>query len=531
MHRKTKSLVALVVAVSLGCGGKDTVMLESGLAETGADTQGEGPLDSAEETGGVEERSPKALMVMVDGFIPEVIALTDTPAIDRLMLDSAWSMKARAESTTISGSGWATFLTGVHWDKHGVPDNAFAATNFETYPHVFVLAKEALPGIEVAGCQSWEPIEEGLVEPANPEHHSFYDYYDYSSDYFDEASPDRYCSKDVAEWAANSDASLFVLMFGDPDGVGHGYGYGAEYPTYQQEISEVDGFLMEVLQAIDGRATREQEDWMVVLTGDHAGEPTLHHGANIPSHREMPLVVSGDSVVSGEIWPPPKAADVVPTVLDHLGVDLQQFSHWDLDGSVLGKELTERPIAQIGQNLIFNGDAEWERGYSHYVSVPDASVPGWSDPGYLTVVNYDAPDGFPRSEDPGPEERGAAFFAGGGVGSDTEMSQVVDVSNLSFEIDSGLTYTLSAHLGGYAGQSDRAVFSVRFLGEGGEELGDARVGPVGASERDDATGLLPKETSGTVPQGTRQVQATLKMLHSSGYNDGYADNLLLVFTQ
>lgn len=69
------------------------------------------------------------------------------------------------------------------------------------------------------------------------------------------------------------------------------------------------------------------------------------------------------------------------------------------------------------------------------------------------------------------------------MGSDTEMSQVVDVSNLSFEIDSGLTYTLSAHLGGYAGQSDRAVFSVRFLGEGGEELGDARLGPVGASER------------------------------------------------
>ena len=107
-------------------------MLESGLAETGADTQGEGPLDSAEETGGVEERSPKALMVMVDGFIPEVIALTDTPAIDRLMLDSAWSMKARAESTTISGSGWATFLTGVHWEKHCVPNNAFAPTNFET---------------------------------------------------------------------------------------------------------------------------------------------------------------------------------------------------------------------------------------------------------------------------------------------------------------------------------------------------------------------------------------------------------------
>ncbi|MEC7239644.1 MAG: alkaline phosphatase family protein [Myxococcota bacterium] len=505
--------------------------MESGLSETGSDTSGGEASDSGRETGSTDERTPKVLMVMIDGFIPEVISLTQTPAMDQLLVDSAWSMKARAESTTISGSGWATFLTGVHWDKHGVPDNAFAGTNFETYPHVFVLAREALPGVELAGCQSWEPIEVGLVEPSLPEHHSFYDYYEYSDDYFDEQSPDRYCSEDVAKWAAESDAGLFVLMFGDPDGVGHGYGYGAEYPTYQEEISEVDGFLMNVLQAIEGRSTREQEDWLIVLTGDHAGEPTLHHGANIPSHREMPLIIGGDSVVAGEIWPPPKAADVVPTVLDHLGVDLQQFQHWDLDGRVLGKESSARPFAELRKNLLFNGDAEFERGYSNYVGVPDASIPGWNDPGYLTVIRYDAPDGFPRSSDAGPEDRGDGFFAGGGVSSDTQMSQRVDVSNLGFEIDSGVNYTLGAHLGGYADQGDRAVLSVRFLGENGEELGNARVGPVRAVDRGGSTGLLERETTGVVPQGTRLVEATLQMLHSSGYNDGYADNLSLVFSK
>ena len=145
-------------------------------------------------------------------------------------------------------------------------------------------------------------------------------------------------------------------------------------------------------------------------------------------------------------------------------------------------------------------------------------------------MNYDAPDGF-LDEDAGPEERGSGFFAGGGVSTDTEMSQRVDVSGLAFEIDSGINYSLGAHLGGYSDQGDRAVLSVEFLGESGEELGWARVGPVRATDREGVTGLLEREATGVVPQGTRWVEATLQMLHASGYNDGYADNLTLVFSK
>ena len=254
-------------------------------------------------------------------------------------------MEALAESTTISGSGWATFVTGVHWDKHGVPDNSFSDTNFAAYPHIFSLVNEALPDATVAGCQVWAPIEVGLVLPSDPDFHSFYDYDEYSSDYFDEASGDRYCGADVADWAATEDADLYVIMFGDTDGVAHGWGYGADYPVYQTEVTEVDGYLLEILEAIDGRPNRAEEDWLILLTGDHSGEPTLHHGYNIPEHRQMPLLVSGDGVVPGEIWPAPEAVDIVPTALNHLGVDLAAYPEWDLDGEVIGTEATAPPVA------------------------------------------------------------------------------------------------------------------------------------------------------------------------------------------
>lgn len=498
---------------------QEGVCLPSEEADTDTDTDLQPDLD------------PKVLLVMIDGFIPDVIPLTDTPAMDRLLPDSAWSMDCRAESTTISGTGWSTFLTGVHWDKHGVPDNEFDDTHYDVYRHVFALYKEAVPDGLVAGCQSWLEIEEGLVEPSEPDYHSYYDYYDYNDSYFDEASPDRYCGEDVADWAGTTDADLYVIMFGDTDGVGHAYGYGAEYTDYQNEITEVDGFVLDILEAIDGRTTRDEEDWMVIVSADHAGDPTLHHGWNIPSHRLTPMVVAGDSVVPGEIWPPPQTVDVVPTALTHLGVDLEAWPEWDLDGVPLGFEATAPPPPSLGTNLIFNGDAEYERGYPHYEDVPDAWAAGWFDPGYLTVVQWDAPDGFPGSDDPGPDDRGENFFAGGGVITSTELSQLIDLDELALEIDTGLSFTLSGWLGGYADNDDRASLSVTFLAANGEELDDATIGPVWASERGNQTGLLYRETTGTVPQGARMAEVVLEATASWGYNDGYADNLSLVLSQ
>ena len=140
------------------------------------------------------------------------------------------------------------------------------------------------------------------------------------------------------------------------------------------------------------------------------------------------------------------------------------------------------------------------------------------------MLHYDAPDGFPTSTDPGPDDRGENFFAGGGVGYDTEISQTIDVESLALEIDGGVSYTLSAWLGGYYNQDDRARLVAQFLESDGTELGQAILGAVDAADRDNQTSLLYVEAAGTVPQGTRQVKVTLEAIWSGGSNDGYADN-------
>jgi len=131
--------------------------------------------------------------------------------------------------------------------------------------------------------------------------------------------------------------------------------------------------------------------------------------------------------------------------------------------------------------------------------------------------------------DPGPTDRGNNLFAGG-VSAVARISQTIDVSSAASQIDAGtLPFTLSGWLGGWNGQDDNALLRATFKDAAGATLGTSSVGPVLSADRNGATALVFKTTSGTVPARTRKVEVVLEITRTSGsYNDGLADNLSLV---
>ena len=476
-----------------------------------------------------KEPTPKALLVFIDGFLPDAIAKTKTPTIDRLMRRAAWSLEARAESTTISGSGWSTFLNGVHWDKHNVPDNEFAAPRYADYPHVIARFQEARPAAKTASANCWEPIESGLVTPAQPDQVIYHDYYAYSDDYWDDASCDTKMAQDLAQHLRESDVDLAAIMFGELDGVGHSDDnshYHADDALYQRMLSKIDGELGWLIDAIEARETYASEDWLIIVSADHGGSQGLGHGQNIPSHRRIPLIVSGKRVARGEVWPPPSPVDIATTALAHLKVSA--LESWELDGVVLGREKTARPLPKLGENLIFNGDAEYERGYAHYTDAPDASVPGWDDPSWMTTIVYGAGDGFPTPADILPEDHGRNFFSGGGTAEATWIEQSIPLAPLRTEIAGGIRYELSAWLGGHADQEDRSSFSATFYDATDEALETVMLGPVTVEDRQGTTAFRFVDAGGKVPVEAHRVVVRLQAEAETGTNDGYADNLSLI---
>ncbi|WP_051944221.1 alkaline phosphatase family protein [Streptacidiphilus rugosus] len=155
---------------------------------------------------------------------------------------------------------------------------------------------------------------------------------------------------------------------------------------------------------------------------------------------------------------------------------------------------------------------------------------GWTLTSSPQQVCYGASGGFPTAAQgpTAPAVPGKAFFDGGDSAS-ASMTQTVGVTAQSAQIAAGnLPYTLSAWLGGYSSQGDSAGLVATFLNAAGTSLGTATLAPVTAAQRGNATGLLYRSVTGTVPVGTASVKFTVSFTRSAGTgDDGYADDIAM----
>jgi hypothetical protein len=194
-------------------------------------------------------------------------------------------------------------------------------------------------------------------------------------------------------------------------------------------------------------------------------------------------------------------------------------------------------------NLLVNPGAELgDPSLSGYSSV---TVPGWTVTGTPTVIEYGTPRRFPwPTASPGPTfpaflgfpssycappGSGEQFFGGGPVATST-LTQIVDLRAAASDIDAGtVPYELSGDLGGFTIDPSAASVTVDFLDANGIKLGSGQIRPVTVLDRWFQTSLLERETTATIPVGTRRARVVVSLTDCNpvlgNYNNAYADNL------
>jgi hypothetical protein len=316
---------------------------------------------------------------------------------------------------------------------------------------------------------------------------------------------------------------VVMTFFSDVDTAGHTCGFDPAAACYLTEIANTDAQIGQIMSAMAARSNFANEDWLVILTSDHGGLGTGHSGG-LPEQRTIPFIVAGPLATTVLPQAHPRQPDVAATVLTYFGAPIPA----NYDGHAVGLAPAGPPPAAFGQNLVFNGDAEYNRGFDSNSTQQYAA--GWDDPGPggITLVNYLAGDGFPSPTDPGPPDRGANFFSGG-LNAVSTMTQRIDVSTLSDFIDAnGVDFSLSAWLGGFSSQNDRATVIAHFRDETNSEISVAQLAEVTASQRGNVTKLLFREQLGDLPSLTRYIEIELTAFRATGENDGYADNISLI---
>ena len=107
----------------------------------------------------------KVLIIGIDGCRPDCLEAAQTPNMDALIKNGAYTNTAFAggvqgkssEQKTSSGPGWTSILTGVWIDVHGVKDNSFWGYKKDKAPHLFKRIKEQ--NDKLYSSSSWEHLQ------------------------------------------------------------------------------------------------------------------------------------------------------------------------------------------------------------------------------------------------------------------------------------------------------------------------------------------------------------------------------------
>ncbi|MFJ6697921.1 alkaline phosphatase family protein [Streptomyces sp. NPDC091272] len=292
-----------------------------------------GPLASVTRATAAERdaraaKTPKVLVIGLDGAMLRRIKDADTPHLDALMaagITAPSSLYTSPMAPTSSGPGWSTLITGVWPDKHKVVNNEFTGADFTTYPDFLTRVETARPALRTYAVASWNPVTDVIFSAKVDERVST------PGAEYDTGTT----SRAVARVKADVDA-VFVHL----DNVDHaGHASGNASQAYLDALHGVDTQVGQIVAAVKSRATYGNEDWLIMITADHGHTAAGGHGGNSWDERQTFMIATGAGLPAGTTRYDVRMPDIAVSALVHLGIAIDPA--WRLDGRAVQRPVTD----------------------------------------------------------------------------------------------------------------------------------------------------------------------------------------------
>lgn len=279
----------------------------------------------------LEDRSPKVLVIGIDGVRPDVLAEVATPNLDGLALSGMLTVRTRTTTPSVSGPAWSSMLTGVWPEKHGVTDNEFTGRRYDEFPDFLTRIEQTRPDLATFAAVDWLPLME--IDGGGPTISDRVDVRETLDGYQTGwAEGDTEVVSRAVRHLRTADPDALFVYLGNPDEASHQAGsVGIEY---REAIALADRHVGLLIDAIRSRPSWPAENWLVVVSTDHGRRADGGHGGNSPEEMTTFILVSGPAAALG---PPAEAThivDVASTALVHLGIPIDPA--WGLDGRPVG---------------------------------------------------------------------------------------------------------------------------------------------------------------------------------------------------
>ena len=304
------------------------------------------------------QKKTQVLLVALDGISTEGLIAAQTPHIDRLMHEGAWTYKARNVIPSNTLPNWTSMLCGSGPERHGVTTNSWTVNNRTLssismdddgyYPSIFKVVKEQVPDALTAYYWNWKQ----LINSINPS------YLDESNYLANDAYIPNY-ERAFEFMRTNRDKSWLTFLYDvHTDHAGHGYKWMS--PQYIKSIEEADvqiGVLLDKLKE-EGM----YDDMYIFFLTDHGGINS-GHGGYTDNEMLIPFSVKGKGIKQGEIKDHYFTVNTASTIARLFGVRQPQEwcgmvveSMFGLSNpSILISDAEESPIYYTIKNLSEDG--------------------------------------------------------------------------------------------------------------------------------------------------------------------------------
>ena len=254
------------------------------------------------------------IYIGLDGWGSYSMDKADMPNVKALMAEGCYTLEKRAVLPSSSGVNWASMFMGscpeLHgyttWDSslHEIQERVILKNNI--FPTMFQLLRDAQPEAEIGCLYEWIGIKY-VVDTLSTNHHA---QTPKGKEYTDEL-----CKMSV-QYIKEKKPVLGAFIFDNPDHVGHADGH--DTPAYYANLTELDGYVGEIVQATKDAGI--YENCIFIVTSDHGGINRGHGGKTL-EEINTPFIIAGKGIKKGgEFQESMMQFDCAPTVLHIFGL-------------------------------------------------------------------------------------------------------------------------------------------------------------------------------------------------------------------
>lgn len=223
----------------------------------------------------LKKRPKHVVLVAFDGLSAVAIRNHPMPNFNRLMKEGASTLNNRSILPSSSAPNWASMFTGVGPELHGyttwgskTPEiPPFITNQYGRFPGLYGLLRDTHPKAELGYIYEWDGMKY-LVDSLAINH-------------FVHAPQTKDHPKGATQFAVNylkeKKPMYCAVIFEYPDHTGHTYKW--ESKEYYEKLDELDGYLGEIVAAIE--EADMMDETVIILTADHGGIGTNHGGKTL----------------------------------------------------------------------------------------------------------------------------------------------------------------------------------------------------------------------------------------------------------